>query len=424
MDSDFHYYGTGTAALHAGFKTEDAILIANAAQYVDWFDSDYWSYWNIVDAQGGSLPQYRYANPQLTIQKIDAKMIVDYNKHIWNAFHFPPGNLPYQAQQDGWRNLFCSQHVVRETRLPASESNKLCRPYSKFAHDLIVDTLQKFEQFSSAGPDELAELIADLVAPRIRCPVEDGRRLALFLLGLRMHVLADTWAHQDFTGEQSNEINGAGTLNRITAKDEFGQYQKTVWTGTVWALRDDTDCAAAPVMPGDGPCAGHGQIGHFADYSWLTFRYPASWLPQGQQFHVRDNPREYREAWAWLAFVMSLCRGSQSESEPPALPDDIDNVIGTWHELSTEGLVAIPESEECWRQTKLGQQIPARWHPLRRRKLGLFDGLATTRYGSINVIRNSVLHLMETAASIHYQFCVDWLATNSDYTWAPWRPKT
>lgn len=440
MDSDFHYYGTGTAALAAGFSRQDARLVANAAQFVDWFDSDYWSNWRIVDRNHRPVRHrqsrqiYCYANPQISIQKIDWKMLFDYDMHLWNAFHFPPGNIPWDLGEDdephesgGWRRQFHRQHRVRQTRLTRRDAGKLCRPFSRFALDLIDNTLQLFEQLVDARAGRLTKLIEQLVAPRIRCPATNGRKLALMLLGLRMHVLADTWAHQDFTGEQNYDINNAGFFNEVTAKDAAGRYRATVWTGTVWALHDDTDCAAAPppAKGVDGPCAGHGQMGHYPDYSWLTFRYPAGWLPTGRRFHTRENPTEYQQAWRWLSFAMSLCRGTANHrllSKGP--PKDITRVIETWHPLSTEGLEAIEASERLWRSTRLGTQLAPRWNPVRRGSLGLRDGLAVTRFGSIDVKRDSVLHLMELAASIHYQFCVDWQSRHPEYDWTPPTPLT
>ena len=103
MDSDFHYYGTGMAALAAGYNGTQATLLANVAQYVDWFNSDYWSNWHIVDRRGKRINKSKYAYPQLSVQTIDWKMMTDYDKNIWNAFHFPPGNVAYpKAGGRGW----------------------------------------------------------------------------------------------------------------------------------------------------------------------------------------------------------------------------------------------------------------------------------------------------------------------------------
>ena len=430
MDSDFHYYGTGTAALEAGYSQTDATLIANVAQYVDWFDSDYWSNWHIVNSKGQPVndqtgKQYKYAYPQLSVQKIDFKMAVDYDANIWNPFHFPPGNLPYTNNGTGWAKAFNQNHAVRKTNLKPADANKLCRPFSKFALDMIVDTIGKYQELSTANSAKLASLIKDWVAPRSRCPATDGRKLALYLLGLRIHVLSDTWAHQDFTGEPNVKINGAGMLNNVFAKDAEGNWQKSTWTGTVWALNGDTDCAAAPVTGTDKTAAGHGQMGHYPDYSWLVFRYPAAWLPSDQSHLERNNPAEYEQAWRWISFAMALCNGNKGDGDlPEQVPQAYVDVMKTWHELSTKGLRAVAESEKLWRQTSGGQKIPTRWDPAERKPLGLYDGLAKTRFGYINVVQDSTLHLMELAAAMHYQFCVQWMAANPDYSWKPWQPKT
>ncbi len=430
MDSDFHYYGTGSAAIEAGFADADSTLIANVAQYVDWFGSDYWSNWRIVKGDGSPIigpgrQAFRYKYPQLSVQKIDWKMAVDYDPNIWNTFHFPPGNVTYDVAQNGWQKTFRDRHEVRTTRLGPADVNKLCRPYSKFALDMILDTLHNFEQLSNRGGSDLSSLIEHLVAPRVRCPATDGRTLALYLLGLRIHVLSDTWAHQDFTGEPKYAINGAGQLNDVYAQDANGTYQKSTWTGTVWALRDDTDCAAAPFPGTDRTAAGHGQLGHYPDYSWLKFRYPAPWLPTGSTTHERDNPKEYDEAWSWISFVMGLCNGTKREADKPSeVPGDIRQVMRVWHPLSTGALTAVPASEACWRTTVHGSRIPTRWVPEHREELGLRGGLAATRFGQIDVVQDSPLHYMELAAAIHYQFCVDWLARNREHTWRPWAPRT
>lgn len=430
MDSDFHYYGSGTAALMAGFNKKDATLLANVAQYVDWFDSDYWSYWYIVDKQGKYIRdrnnnKFLYNYPQLSVQKIDWKMSFDYNPNIWNPFHFPPGNLPYNLNSNGWKDSFNKLHMLRNTNLSKIDANKLCRPYSKFAYDMIIDTVKKFKELSEAEGDNLTKLIDKYVSPRKRCPVTDGKTLALYLLGLRTHVLSDTWAHQDFTGEPNANINAAGTQNDVYAKDKNGNYKLATWTGTVWVIGDDTDCAAAPIVGGDKVCAGHGQMGHYPDYSWLQFKYPASWLPSGVRYQERNNPEEYDQAWSWVSFMMGLCNGSKSDFDMPQnTPDEIKDVMSTWHKLSTTGLKAVPESESLWQKTNLGKNLPKRWNPAKRSDLGLKGDLALTRYGSIYVEKDSTLHFMETVASMHYQFCIDWLKNNNDYSWKPWNPRT
>jgi hypothetical protein len=427
MDSDFHYYGTGTAALKAGFKDEDAALIANVAQYVDWFDSNYWSYWKMVDENGKPIrnakkKQYEYNYPQLSVQAIDAKMAVDYDKDIWNAFHFPPGNLSYSTKNTDWRKTFESKHVLRITNLSKTDANKLCRPYSQFAFAMVEQTIDLYEKLIKMSKSELESWMNEYLNDRVRCPVDNPKTLAKYVVGIRMHVLADTWAHQDFTGGSSKAINGAGIINKVKAEDDLNVLQDTTWTGTAWVLHEDTDCAAAPTAYIDKACSGHGQVGHFPDYSWLTFQYPASWSKDS--YVQRNNPKEYDEAWKWLSFVMKKCLDKKT-SKIDSTPKEITDVMGTWHLLSDRGLVAVPQSERLWEATSLGKRLPKRWDPNKRRELGLYDGFPKTRYGYIHVIENSTLHYMELASSIHYQFCYDFFNnTNKNYTWNPSKPKT
>lgn len=426
MDSDFHYYGTGTAALKAGFSKDDATLIANVAQYVDWFDSNYWSYWNIVDENGKPIKnkegkQYQYNYPQLSVQTIDAKMAVDYDKDIWNAFHFPPGNLNYGSTKKGWEKQFQSEHKIRTTNLK-SKADRLCRPFSQFAYEMINDTIDLFLTLKHLNSSELAAWVESYLGKgRVRCPVTDAQKLIKFILGIRMHVLADTWAHQDFTGASSKSINGAGMMNKVVAKDASGVYQKTTWTGTAWVFNSDTDCAAAPTAYSDKACSGHGQVGHFPDYSWLSFKYPAAWSKES--LHERNNLVEYDQAWKWLSFVMERCLKNVKTVEDT--PSEIKKVMSTWHLLSDRGLVVVSDSEALWKKTSLGQQLPDRWDPNHRKKMGLYDGVAKTRYGYINIVKESNLHYMELASSIHYQFCYKFFnKTNTHYTWKPQTPRT
>jgi len=438
MDSDFHYYGTGTAALAAGFSEEESTLIANVAQYHDWFHSDYWSNWYLVDKEGAAVKdpggsQYHYVYPQLTAQKLDWKMVVDYDASVWTPFHFPPGNVASPADsknsqgKDGWKNTFASHHQVRKTGLGPDDSCQLCRPYSQFAMDMLADTIEQFNQLSNATGSDLEQKTATLLGDRKRCPVSDGKQLALYLLGIRLHVLSDTWAHQDFTGADSAAVNGAGIENNVYAKNAQGEYKLTQWVGTLDLLHADTDCSAAP-NKGSNP--GHGQLGHLPDYSWITMKYPASWLPAGQEYHERENPTQYVEAWSWVSQAMKLCRGALSDaqikSEPEPTPDELSRTLSTFHVLSTTASTVIPASEKLWQQTALGKKLPERWSPENRKALGLYNGLAVTREGYINVVKDSTLHCMETAAAIHYQFCVEWAKKNQAAypSWKLATPKT
>lgn len=444
MDTDFHFFGTASAALSSGFSEQDATLIANAAEYVDFFNSDYWSYWSIQDNQ--QQEQVKIDFPHLSCQFIDWKMIGDYDDHLWNAFHFPPGNRGHNEQSQlsdfyiakaslpYWVNDFKSLHKVRDTNLSPSLKPLLCRPYSPFALHMCLDTIATFKKLSKAKPEALTDLLAHWVDGAPFVAPKEARNLALIFLGMRMHVLADTWAHQDFSGIASKDINSVGTFNYIFAsKDESSILESTQWTGSLWALAEDTDCAVAPNVPGHAACRGHGQLGHYPDYSWLTFIYPAAWLKEGG-YLVRNNPSEYEQAWYWLRTVMHSCLASdpaQTEAKPnrhELVPQSIRECIRTPHQLDSTQLFAVAESEQLWRKLATANRIQEhkRWNNAvgkfderQRKHLGVIDGLPATRYGTLNVAQDSPLHLMELAATMHYQWCVRWAKAHPEFQWQP-----
>ncbi|MBB1489211.1 DUF6765 family protein [Oceanospirillum sediminis] len=442
MDTDFHFFGTGTAAAHGGFSSDEATLIANAAEFVDFFDSSYWSYWRLKE---GSESRLRIDYPHLSCQTIDWKMVADYDENIWNAFHFPPGNKPHREKEKlqdylggvpvpDWVDDFKHQHLCRNTRLAAEVEPFLCRPFSPFALHMALDTINKYRAISQADQHQLKELLKKYLGAVPHLAPSDAKSLALVFLGIRMHVLADTWAHQDFSGIASKDINAAGTFNDVYASKEFPYVlEDTTWKGTLWALGSDTDCSAAPDVPGDAACRGHGQMGHYPDYSWLNFVYPASWLKQGH-YLVRNNPEQYKQAWYWLSTVMASCREDINTRQDlnlkpaPSIPADITRSITSYHKLDSSKLSAVAESERVWQDTLLAGDLDLkkRWNhkanvfdDSMRQNLGVIGELPTTRLGTVDIRAGSTLHLMELASALHYQWCLEWAGKHPDFYWRP-----
>ncbi|WMN61767.1 hypothetical protein NI389_18330 (plasmid) [Pseudoalteromonas xiamenensis] len=440
MDTDFHFYGTASAAKSAGFSAEQAQLIGNAAEYVDFYNSDFWSYWSIVDQSGNNLLSIDV--PQLSCQTIGAKMAIDYQDDLWNAFHFPPGNLQYSAKgRDvyAWQADFRQRFKARETR-SGIKGTLLCRPYSKFAHDMILDTIERFKslmalskitngQEAQQGLQKAlnAEFGVDKNGNPRRLTTANIERLAHIFLGIRMHVLADTWAHQDFSGIASKDLNGAGTLNNVYYPKNSAPdiWQQSTWTGSLWVFASDTDCAAAPNAPGSQACRGHGQVGHYPDYSWLSFFYPAAWMSSGS-FLLRSNPEQYNEAWLWLRRVMAEALGKSTTDMN--IPTNVQAVIAKPVELNSKKLEAVELKEKQWQQLDLcsGFSLADRWNnkqgvfdKTKRNQLGVVGDLPSTRLGTLKIKQNSDLHLMELASAFHYLWSSNWAKNNKEYGWSP-----
>ena len=169
MNKDFHYYATYYAARIAGYVPDHALIIANAAQFVDDFDFDKFKK---VDSK----------HKAQTVQQIfDAG--TSYNStlnNIWLPFHFLPGNDAAYYKSLG-------------SKLPDNFLNLLVRPDSRMANDM-------FEQLKAVS----------------------NREYFLIMTGMLIHIFCDTWAHQDFAGCDCKALNDySGKVIDLNMKKEI-----------------------------------------------------------------------------------------------------------------------------------------------------------------------------------------------------------
>lgn len=234
MNLDFHYYATYHAACKAGFNCSEAKEIAWSAQMVDELtpelvkerklkECDYvLTCQNITDNLWDNCSMLSNENNE-TLQKV---------RKIWVPFHFLPGNLPNEPaplQYSGKTTWSYWKYQDRDER----DFFCLCRPNSRLAEAMINDTVQKVNR--GCGVDRLN------------------------LIGIRMHVLADTWAHQAFAGSPNYWVNDVSdiVMNGVDAasqaKTPFGvsNYEITY--------------------------LGHGRIGHLPDYGFAKYSYLPRW---------------------------------------------------------------------------------------------------------------------------------------------------
>ena len=153
MQIDFHYYATYCAAYLAGYSHEECLAICYSAQFVDCCTRTLLSTINGPDSA---------ATTQLKLEMMDARTDIlglqDITR-IWASFHFLPRDLHADVKKGA--------HVYKE------KYRMICGPNG----DLLVKT------------------------------VNLAKEKSLQAVGLAMHVLADTWAHQYFAGTPSQVIN-------------------------------------------------------------------------------------------------------------------------------------------------------------------------------------------------------------------------
>lgn len=162
MQIDFHHAVTYVAARGAGFKHEEAEIIAYAAQYVDDATCD-----GAVKFDNKAIYK-RISSSHKTTDFANFNPLEDLL--VWMPFHFLPGN----GGADPGEN-----------------------PEGTFIHKLI------------ALPD--SPIAQEMVRTAI---LDHDKPYSLHRLGITMHVYADTWAHQGFAGVL-HEINDVGDFDEI-----------------------------------------------------------------------------------------------------------------------------------------------------------------------------------------------------------------
>lgn len=173
MQLDFHYYATYCAAFLAGYTPEESLEICYSAQLVDCCSRNFLS--RIRGPKSAATTQEKL---ELMDARTDILSLQDMTR-IWASFHFLPRDL--YADTPGW--------TARSYR---NKYRLICGPNGA----LVSDTV------------ELAK----------------GRSLQA--VGIAMHVLADTWAHQFFAGTTSLVINNTNSLFYELIPEEPSQIHK------------------------------------------------------------------------------------------------------------------------------------------------------------------------------------------------------
>jgi hypothetical protein len=153
MDIEFHYYITYIVALRAGFKPEDAFIIAYSSQYTDDNTTVY-----TID-KGGPGEYSNYISQTANILKPQKELM-----RVYPAFHFMPGALG-EIAGDCARRRDGKLHLMNT--IPDSINSRQILKAALDSHDLCR-------------------------------------------IGIATHMYADTFAHQNFVGfeESFNGMKG------------------------------------------------------------------------------------------------------------------------------------------------------------------------------------------------------------------------
>ena len=292
MNLDFHYYGTYFAARCAGYGNDEALTIAKAAQYVDEMSVG-------VTKKHGGIPTTQ-TKTELAID-FTAKQL-ETIKNIWIPFHFLPGNFDCTVQYKGpightgeyfhktWANNGTAQ----------AEFRLMCLPNSELVFHMITH-LQNL----------------------------DHCRQKLHHIGLCMHVLADTWAHQYFAGLPAWHINDAGEdvyehLSTGTTKLKF------VYDPIFDDNLAGNSFSCSPIGPRYNSTGylGHGRMGCLPDYAFMTYEYQPMWKQAADiKTLTKNNPGDHFKAFDQMVYVMACIKSGQ-QLDNATFSDESVNFVG------------------------------------------------------------------------------------------------
>ncbi len=261
MDQNYHYYVTYSAARRAGYEKEEALKIAQSAQYVDQCPDTVQGLLSIFWENFKDWVRWELTNHD---RKLEAEAVA-----IWAVFHFLPGDAQVNEEEmDG-------QLLADSTSDDYLKAHLICQPESR---------------------------LSGLMVHEAKRAAEGGGIDALVRTGITMHVLADTFAHQSFAGVPSEKINKVDwiTHNDLDKKDRM---QTAYWRS-----------------PGLGDRSfgymGHGQVSTWPDEPGETLSYSIAWRKTESKEIVRFNPLEFYCAYLKMIQAMKYIRGDAEDFSP------------------------------------------------------------------------------------------------------------
>lgn len=463
MDQDFHYYGTYHAARTGGFGRDESTLIAKAANFIDFFtETSYAAYWKLIRGTDKTAVVAQMDNPRYTFQGGLFGSGAAPEDGLWCSYHFTPGNyddpadtpsraavhgtavadfLPPFQKRDTQGGRAILQRWNPQSVADLEYGHLLNRPQSALSRQLILDAV------SCATDDARLEAIlgyakggAEILQ---RNRADNIRRFRLILLGVRAHVIADTWAHQDFCG-LNNVMNtywdveydptSWNPLHIFSPGRQSINYQDGTgagWTNQVlsWAeAKSGLLSKNFEATPNGTSYLGHGWMGHLPDFSFVSFSYKPCWADP-QVATERNNPMAYQWAWVELVslFTQAMGRGHLNLDDDfrPALGNAVRAINSPCH-LAGHG-TGRSASASAW-QGIFGDPpstlIDVDAEPDPRAVLDGAVELTTVvdRFGTDLVTVDSDLYLFQIAADYHFHFVKHYLQAHGLYrfsgTWS------
>ena len=306
MNPDFHYYATYCAAFLAGYTHEECVDIAYSDQFVDLCSETLLM--KLYAPRAAATTQLQL---ELMAARTDIPGLQNITR-IWSSFHFLPRDLGALPKKS------CSKRYLNKYRL-------ICGPNG----ELVKET------------------------------VDLAKGKSLQAVGVAMHVLADTWAHQYFAGTPSMVINNTnyyfyelfddGTEKKIifrhsaTMPDDL---ENTIYTSSIYVNSENS------IMN-----LGHGRAGHLPDYAFIRYKYLPAWGEYEEI--VKDNPSDYRHAFCQMITALKYLHGESDGFKTKEY--DFEAIEGIEDELSAILKKRQLDASEDWKA--LGERLSGKSIP-------------------------------------------------------------
>lgn len=246
MDREIHYYGIGFLARAAGFTKQHALTIAYASQYVD----------NSTE----SAPI-----------------------RVGNIFFDPVRSAHYGLKVFDWaiqKKVYIPFHFI-----PAHPFDPSSETYS----------------FVTERNSQFANMIF-----REACRKTADETLRLVRIGISLHTLADSWAHQGFSGRE-DAINDVESIQLFRDGSWKHLFFENIYLDIL-------------------PQVGHAQAGYYPDHPSLRWKYTRAATDKRKEVE-RNNLEEFLHAVETIHRLLTAVK--KSEAAPALAWKDIKSQIQT-----------------------------------------------------------------------------------------------
>ena len=280
MNFSFHYYGTYCAAREAGFNSSDAWVIAHSAQFVDDCSKELLE----KNGLGKRVPTYHTERELLKMNSgWFGSPFPDEVPQVWTSFHFLPGN----CTEDGrYRLPYRNARFIGKPE--TSEMFRLmCIPYSPLVGKIVDKAKAVFSSRQNSPTKRLS------------------------YVGMVMHVLADTFAHEYFVGIPSEAINDASWVTEYDKSDELNPYGLS--NIRIVGKKTKPYYTYAPAFSSTSVgWLGHGRVGTYPDIPNKKYYYTPNWNPDAECF--KDNPLLHLCAFVQMTNALRFILDTKDES--------------------------------------------------------------------------------------------------------------